>query len=172
MEARYIQAGGSQGLNPGRGKVSQTHPDQNQGPPTLLYNGYRVSFPKVMWPGHGIYQPPPSSTKVQNGYSLSTLSSCLACYKAAFTFTLTHSHLNNKYYTTCKYCPTAQNHNTAYWHSSFLIAVTVSCSDTMIEVLLLCFCQYMKLKFQKKISTRESILVFAKWPHHRNYAGL
>ena len=32
------------GLNPGRGEIFRTHPDRPWGPPSLLYNGYRV-FP-------------------------------------------------------------------------------------------------------------------------------
>jgi len=32
------------GLNPGRGEIFRTCPDRLRGPPSLLYNGYRV-FP-------------------------------------------------------------------------------------------------------------------------------
>jgi hypothetical protein len=34
-----------QGSNPGEGEIFRTHPDQPWGPPSLLYNGYRV-FPR------------------------------------------------------------------------------------------------------------------------------
>jgi len=33
-------------LNPGAGKNFHTYPDQPWGPPSLLYNGYPVSFPQ------------------------------------------------------------------------------------------------------------------------------
>jgi hypothetical protein len=35
-----------QGSNPCGGEIFRTHPDQSWGPPSLLYNGYRV-FPRV-----------------------------------------------------------------------------------------------------------------------------
>jgi hypothetical protein len=31
--------------NPDGGEIFRTLPDRNWGPPSLLYNGYRVSFP-------------------------------------------------------------------------------------------------------------------------------
>ena len=34
-----------QGSNPGVGKIFRTNPDQPWGPPSLLYNGYRISSP-------------------------------------------------------------------------------------------------------------------------------
>ena len=34
-----------------------THPDLPLGPPSLQYNGYRVSFPAVKRPGRGVDQP-------------------------------------------------------------------------------------------------------------------
>ena len=30
------------GMNPGEGKIFRTRPDRPWGPPSLLYNGYRV----------------------------------------------------------------------------------------------------------------------------------
>jgi hypothetical protein len=35
--------------------------------PSLLYNGYLVSFPGVNRPGCGVHHPPPSSAEVMNG---------------------------------------------------------------------------------------------------------
>ena len=32
------------GSNPGGGEIFRTNPDRPWGPPSLLYNGYRVSF--------------------------------------------------------------------------------------------------------------------------------
>ena len=46
------------GSNPGGGEIFCTHPDRPLGPPSLLYNGYRVSFPGVKWLGCGIDHPP------------------------------------------------------------------------------------------------------------------
>jgi len=39
-------------------------------PPSLLYNGYRLSFPGVNWPGRGVYHPPPSSADVKERVGL------------------------------------------------------------------------------------------------------
>jgi hypothetical protein len=53
------------GSNPGGGEIFRTCPDRPWGPPSLLYNGYRV-FPGVKRPGHGAEHPPPSSPEVTN----------------------------------------------------------------------------------------------------------
>jgi hypothetical protein len=37
------------------------------GPPSLLYNGYRVSFPWVKRPGRGVEHPPPTIAEVKEG---------------------------------------------------------------------------------------------------------
>ena len=52
------------------GKIFQTHPDRPWGPPSLLYNGYQVSFPGVKRPGRGVDQPPPSSAEVKERVEL------------------------------------------------------------------------------------------------------
>jgi hypothetical protein len=46
------------GSNPGGGEIFCTRPDRPWGPPSLLYEGYRVSFPGVERPGHGVDHPP------------------------------------------------------------------------------------------------------------------
>ena len=51
--------------NPGGGEIFRTSPDRLWGPPSLLYNGYRVSFPGVKWPGRGVDRPPASSFEVK-----------------------------------------------------------------------------------------------------------
>jgi hypothetical protein len=52
------------GSNPGGGAENfRIRPDRPWGPPSLLYNGYRV-FPGVKRPGRGD-DPPPSSTEVK-----------------------------------------------------------------------------------------------------------
>ena len=44
--------------------------DRPWGPPSLLHNGYRVSFPGVKRPGRGVNKPPPSSAKVKERVEL------------------------------------------------------------------------------------------------------
>ena len=44
--------------NPGAGEVFRTRPDRPWGPPSLLYNGYRVSLPGLKRPGRGLNHPP------------------------------------------------------------------------------------------------------------------
>jgi hypothetical protein len=53
------------GSNPGGSEIFRSHPDRPWGPPNLLYNGYRVSFPGVKRPGRGVDHPPPSSAEVK-----------------------------------------------------------------------------------------------------------
>ncbi len=51
--------------NPGVGQIFRNRPDRPRGPPSLLYNGYRV-FPGVKCPrGVGVDHPPPSSAEVK-----------------------------------------------------------------------------------------------------------
>jgi hypothetical protein len=45
------------GPNPGEGKILRTRPDRPWGLPSLLYNGYRVSFPGVQWPRRDVEHP-------------------------------------------------------------------------------------------------------------------
>jgi hypothetical protein len=40
-----------------------------QRPPSLLYNGFQVSFPDVKWPRRGTDHPPPSRAKTENAWS-------------------------------------------------------------------------------------------------------
>jgi len=47
------------------GEIFRTRPDRPWGPPSLLQNGYRVSFPGVKGPGRGIDHPPPYSTVIK-----------------------------------------------------------------------------------------------------------
>ena len=44
--------------NPGEGKISSTRPDRSWGPPRVLYDVYRVSFPGVKLLGRGFIHPP------------------------------------------------------------------------------------------------------------------
>ena len=49
--------------NPGGRKIFRTHPKRPWGPPSLLYNGYRVSFPGVKRPGRDVKYPLQSSAE-------------------------------------------------------------------------------------------------------------
>jgi hypothetical protein len=57
-----------QGSNPCGCKefsLIKTHSDRFWGPHSLQYNGYRVSFPEVKRPGHGVAHPLPFSPVVR-----------------------------------------------------------------------------------------------------------
>jgi len=58
------------GSNPGGGEIFRTRPDRPRVPPSLLYNGYRVSFSGVKRPGRGVDHPPPSSAEVKERLQL------------------------------------------------------------------------------------------------------
>ena len=49
------------GSNPGGGEILRTYPDQPWGPPSLLYNGYRVFPGAKEQPGRDADPSPPSS---------------------------------------------------------------------------------------------------------------
>ena len=56
--------------NPGGGDVFLTRPDRPWGPPSLLYNGYRVFPGGVKRPGRVADHPPPSSAEVKERVEL------------------------------------------------------------------------------------------------------
>jgi len=58
------------GSNPGGGEIFRTRPDRPWGPPSLLYNEYRVSFPGVKRPGRGVDRPPPFRVEVKERIEL------------------------------------------------------------------------------------------------------
>jgi hypothetical protein len=58
------------GLNPGGGENFRTCPDRPCGPPSLLYNGYRVYPGGKEWPGHDADPSPPSSAVGQERVEL------------------------------------------------------------------------------------------------------
>jgi len=53
-----------------RGKIFDTRPDLPWGPPSLLYNGYRVSFPGVKRSERVVDHPPPFSAEVKERVEL------------------------------------------------------------------------------------------------------
>jgi hypothetical protein len=58
------------GSNPVGGEIFCTCPDRPWGPRSLLYSGYRVSFPGVKQPGRGVDHTPPSSAVVKERVDL------------------------------------------------------------------------------------------------------
>jgi len=58
------------GSNPEGGEIFRTRPDRPLGPSSLLYNGYRVSFPGVKRSGCGVDHPPPSSAEFKERVEL------------------------------------------------------------------------------------------------------
>jgi hypothetical protein len=57
----------------------ETRPDRPWGPPSLLYNGYRVSFQGVKRPGRGVDHPPPPGAEVKEQSYTSTSPLGLDC---------------------------------------------------------------------------------------------
>ena len=81
------------------GHIFRTRPDRSWTPLSLLYNGYRVSFPGVNRPGHGVNHPCPSSVEVKERvqlhlYSPSGPSFPVLGRNLSFTGTLWFSELN------------------------------------------------------------------------------
>ena len=52
------------------GEIFCTCPDWPWGPPSLLYNGFQISFPGVKQPGRGIDHRPSSSAEVKERVEL------------------------------------------------------------------------------------------------------
>jgi len=76
------------------GEIFRTRPGRPWGPPSLLYNGYRVSLPRVKRPERGDDHPPPFSTEVKEkstAIPLVPFRSFVACSWVNFTFTFTFS---------------------------------------------------------------------------------
>jgi hypothetical protein len=60
----------SPGMESRWGRIFRTRPDRPWGPPSLLYNGYRVSFPGVKRPRRGVDHQPSSSARVKERVQL------------------------------------------------------------------------------------------------------
>jgi hypothetical protein len=60
--------------NPGGGQIFRTRPDRPWGPPSLLYNRYRASFPGVKRPGRGIDHPPHLMPRLHLHFSKNSVS--------------------------------------------------------------------------------------------------
>jgi hypothetical protein len=61
---------GQKKKNPGGDEIFHSRPDRPWGPLSLLYNGYRVSFPGVKRPGRGVDHPPSSTAGVKERVEL------------------------------------------------------------------------------------------------------
>jgi hypothetical protein len=59
----------------------QTEPG---GLPGLLYNGYRVSFQGVQWPGRDVSHPPASSAEVKDVMLVLALWTFMVCHRVKF----------------------------------------------------------------------------------------
>ena len=59
-----------QGSSPGGSDIFRTRTDRPWDPPSLLYNGYRLSFPGLKRPGRGVDHPPSSNAKVKERVEL------------------------------------------------------------------------------------------------------
>jgi hypothetical protein len=74
--------------NSGDGEISCNHPYRPQGPPSLLYNGYRFSLPWVKRPGRGIDHFPLSTAEVIERVNLTSthlLMTLMVCSRVNFT---------------------------------------------------------------------------------------
>ena len=63
----WLRAGRVRGSSPGGGRDFRSCPDQLWGPPSLLYNGYRVFPGSKERPGRDADPSPPSSAVVMEG---------------------------------------------------------------------------------------------------------
>jgi len=77
------------GSNPGGGEIFRTRPDRPWGPPSLLYNRYRVSFLGVKRSRRGVDHQPHLAPRLKSEYSipLVPLWTFVACSRVRFTFT-------------------------------------------------------------------------------------
>jgi hypothetical protein len=57
------------GSNPGGGEIFRSRPHRPWGPPSLLYNGYRVYFPGVKRPGRVVDHPLHLVPRLKKEYS-------------------------------------------------------------------------------------------------------
>jgi hypothetical protein len=76
------------GSNPGGGEIFRTRREQLWGPPSPLYNRYRVTFPWVKRPVRGVDHTPPSIAEVKERVELCVYSICdfMADYRVKCTF--------------------------------------------------------------------------------------
>jgi hypothetical protein len=70
-------------------EILRTLSDWPWGPSSLLYKGYRISFPGIKWMGLGVYHPPPPSAEVKERVEMSLLPlwAFMSCSRMNFTLT-------------------------------------------------------------------------------------
>ena len=76
------------GSNLGAAETFRTRPDWSWDPPSLLYNGYRVSFPVIMRPGRGVNHPPHLAPRLKKEQSY-TSTAPLGLFQGELCFYLT-----------------------------------------------------------------------------------
>ena len=69
-DGQSLRAGRSGDGNPVGGEIFRSRPDSPWDQPSLVYNGYRVSFPGGKRPGRGVDHPPASSAEVKERVDL------------------------------------------------------------------------------------------------------
>jgi len=81
--------------NPGGGEIFRICSDRPWGPPSLLYNGYRVPLSEVKRLGCGVKHPPHLAPNKQKELSFPLLALCLFIvgYRVTFTFNALRKHL-------------------------------------------------------------------------------
>ena len=86
------------GSNPSGNEILRTRPDRPCGPPSLLYNGYRLTFPGVKRSGRGVNNPPhlASKLKKEQSYTSTPLMDLRGLFQVvlylAFRLTYFHAH--------------------------------------------------------------------------------
>jgi len=90
-------------------------PDQPWGPPSLLYNGYRISFTGLKRPGRGVNHPPRSNAEVKKEWSYT--STPPLCH---------HGRLLGEFYMTCIKILRHNQHAVWLWLIAGTDMVTVS----------------------------------------------
>ena len=95
----------SPGIESRLGRDFRTPSDLHWGPPSLLYIGYRVSFPRLNWAGRGVYHTPPSRAEFKERVELYLYSlwPFMACYGVNFTFTFGRNSVDE----ICSWCRSA-----------------------------------------------------------------
>jgi hypothetical protein len=94
------------------GENFRNSPDWSWGPPSLLYNGYRATFPRVKQPGRGVDHRPPSKAEVKESVVIPLLPlwAFVACSRVNLTLLIypnvyatcfgfiedVHRHVNTK----------------------------------------------------------------------------
>ena len=76
------------GSNPGGGEIFRIRPDRPWVPPSLLYDGYRVSSPELKRSGRGVDHRPPSRAEVKERVELSVSLLPVWAFMACYLFLL------------------------------------------------------------------------------------